>query len=104
MLRGKPLCPVEHFRAVIIRARQPPSVNIRPVNPDCRRFLRLGDLSPETLQADCIRDFDSVNVRENQRITRCFNDGDGFGGILLKNITFHEYPGVNIDTQVFPLS
>jgi len=104
MLCGESLRLDEHFRKVIVGPRQSPCINIRPENPDRRRFLRLGDFTPKSLQADRVGNFNPVNMRENQGITRSFNDGDRLRGILLEDITFHENPGIDINAQVFPLS
>ena len=104
MFRRELLCPDEDLGKFIIGSRQPSGVPIGTESPQCRRFLRLVDFSPKTLQAYSGRNFERMNVGENKRIARCFDDRYCFSGVCLEDITLHKNPGINISTQVCPRS
>lgn len=104
ILGGEPLSPVEYFRQVIFRPRQTPSVNVRKDHADRLRFLGFSNFPSETLQANCIRNFDPVKMRKNQRITRRFHDCDSLRGVCFEDVTFYENPRININAQLRPRS
>lgn len=81
MCLGNSLGPDEYFCDVVIGPHKAPRINVPAKYPNRRRFLCPGNLTPKPLQADCVWNFNCVNMRKNKRIARCFNDGNRVPGI-----------------------